>query len=35
MTDIGKNIAERITYQISGLNTIEALKILTDNFPGR
>ena len=35
MTDNGKNIAERITYQISGLNTIEALKVLTDNFPGQ
>ena len=35
MNDNGKNIAERITYQISGLNTIEAMKVLTDNFPGQ
>lgn len=35
MTDNGKNIAERITYQISGLNTVDALKLLTENFPGQ
>lgn len=35
MTDTGKNIADRITYQISGLNTTDALKVLTDNFPGQ
>jgi phosphoadenosine phosphosulfate reductase len=35
MTDTGKNIADRITYQISGLNTVEALKMLSANFPGQ
>jgi phosphoadenosine phosphosulfate reductase len=35
MTDTGKNIADRITYQISGLNTPEALKLLSENFPGQ
>jgi phosphoadenosine phosphosulfate reductase len=35
MTDTGKNIAERITYQISGLNTVDALMKLTEEFPGQ
>jgi phosphoadenosine phosphosulfate reductase len=35
MTDTGKNIAERITYQISGLNTFDALKKLAEEFPGQ
>src|SRR5688500_14102226 len=34
MPNTGKNIAERITYQISGLNTIEALTALCEAFPG-
>lgn len=35
MTDTGKNIAERITYQISRLNAIDALRQLTEEFPGQ
>ncbi len=35
MADTGKNIAERITYQISGLNAVDALKKLTEEFPGQ
>ncbi len=35
MADTGKNIAERITYQISGLNAVDALRKLTEEFPGQ
>ena len=35
MTNTGKNIADKITYQISGLNTIDALKFLAASFSGQ
>lgn len=35
MTNTGKNIADKITYQISGLNTIDALKFLAVSFSGQ
>src|SRR5436190_18312524 len=35
MTDNGKKIAEHITYQIGGLNTVDALKLLTEIYPAQ
>ena len=35
MIDNGKKIAEHITYQIGGLNTVDALKLLTEIYPAQ
>ena len=35
MTDTEKNIATNLTYQIGGLNALDALKFFTESFPGK
>ena len=35
MTDTGKNIVTNLTYQIGGLNAVDALIFFTESFPGK